>query len=203
MKCRTVIAVVAAAVTSACAIIPEKIAIDDVPDRPVAPVAGAQAVRLTLSASDRRGFYTDRISTKRNYLNMEMARIGAANDVVDLVRGAVERGLREQGFAIGPGGLDVGIELQAFYNDFSRAAMPWMERGEVGFTLKVGTAGGAPLYSHYYDGISVREFFVSTPGNAKESLEKALNRAIREMLEDKALQQVLLSASVKAAGGRS
>jgi uncharacterized lipoprotein YajG len=188
----TVIAVVATVVLSACAIIPEKVRIDYVPDRPVSPVVGAQAVLLTVGASDRRSVYTDRISTKRNYLNMELARIGAANDLVDLVRGAVERGLREQGFAIGPGGLDVGIELQTFYNDFSRAAIPWTERGEVGFTLKVSNAGGALLYSRYYDGVTVREFFISTPTNAKESLEKALNRAIREMLEDKALQQALL-----------
>jgi hypothetical protein len=34
--------------------------------------------------------------------------------------------------------------------------------------------------------------FVSTPGNAKKSIEKALSRAIPEMLEDKALQQTLL-----------
>ena len=91
---RTAIAVVAAILLSACAIIPEKVAVDYVPDGAVTPVAGAKAVLLTVSASDRRTQHADRISTKKNFVGMEMARIAADDDVVDLVRRSVERGLR-------------------------------------------------------------------------------------------------------------
>jgi membrane protease subunit (stomatin/prohibitin family) len=51
------------------------------------------------------------------------------------------------------------------------------------------------LYSRSYDGTAIDSFFVSSASNAQESLQKALTMAIRKMLEDKALQQALLSAA--------
>ena len=51
------------------------------------------------------------------------------------------------------------------------------------------------LYSGSYEGTVTDSFFVSTAGNAKDSLQKALTMAIRKMLEDKTLQQALLSAA--------
>jgi uncharacterized lipoprotein YajG len=196
---RTTVPVVVASLLSACALIPDKVAIDYVPDGPVTPVAGAKAVLLTVNASDRRTQHADRISTKRNFAGMEMARIDSDNDVVDLVRRNVESGLRAQGFAIGPGRLVVSVELQTFYNDFHRGLGAWTETGEVAFTLKVTNAGGTVLYSSSYDGTATDSFFLSTAGNAKASLQKALTLAIRKMLEDQALQQALLSAARSSA----
>jgi uncharacterized lipoprotein YajG len=192
---RTAVAVVVAVLLSACAFMPDKVAIDYVPDGPVTPVAGAKAVLLTVSASDQRLQLADRISTKKNFYGTDMAKIVADNDVVDLVRRSVERGLRAQGFAIGPGRLVVSVELQNFYNEFRRRLGAWTETGEVAFTLKVTNAAGTVLYSGSYDGTAVDSFFLSTASNAKDSLQKALTMAIRKMLEDKALQQALLSAA--------
>ena len=192
---RMAVAVVVAALLSGCAIIPENVAIDYVPDGPVTPVAGARAVLLTVSASDQRTRHGDRVSTKKNFIDMEMASIAADDDVVDLVRRSVERGLRAQGFSIGPGRLVVGVELQTFYNDFRRSLGAWTETGQVAFALKVTNTGGTVLYSGSYDGTVTDSFFLSTAGNAKASLQKALTLAIRKMLEDKALQQALLSAA--------
>lgn len=192
---RTAVAIVVAVLLSACAFMPGTAAIDYVPDGPVTPVAGAKAVLLTVSASDQRMQHADRISTKKSFAGIEMARIVADNDVVDLVRRSVERGLRAQGFAIGPGRLVVSVELQNFYNDFRRRLDSWTEVGEVVFALKVTNAGGTVLYSRSYDGTAIDSFFVSSASNAQESLQKALTMAIRKMLEDKALQQALLSAA--------
>jgi uncharacterized lipoprotein YajG len=192
---RTAVAVVVAVLLSACAVIPGKVAIDYVPDGPVTPVAGAKAVLLTVSASDQRMQHADRISTKKNFYGMDMARIVADNDVVDLVRRSVERGLRAQGFAIGPGRLVVSVELQTFYNDFRRRLDSWTEIGEVTFALKVTNAGGTVLYSGSYEGTAIDSFFVSSASNAQDSLQKALTMAIRKMLEDKALHQALLSSA--------
>src|SRR6478609_6010956 len=112
------IAVVAAGMLSACALSEDKVPVEYVVNTGVAPVPGAQMVSLTVTGADRRTQYTDRISTKKNGYGMEMARIVATNDVVEVVRGGVERELRAQGYAIGPGGLTVIVELQNFYNNF-------------------------------------------------------------------------------------
>src|SRR5690348_14433078 len=96
---RTAAAVLAAGCLSACALSEDKVPVDYIPNTGVAPVAGAQMVSLTVTGADRRSQYTDRISTKKNGYGMEMARIVATNDVVEVVRGGVERELKAQGYA--------------------------------------------------------------------------------------------------------
>ena len=59
-------------------------------------------------------------------------RIVVDTDVADLVRGAVEQGLKAQGFALAAGGLVVTVELQNFYCDFS-----FTISAGVAFTLRV------------------------------------------------------------------
>src|SRR5437763_1934786 len=109
---RAAVAVVAVGLVSACALSEDKVPVDYIPNAGVMPVGGAAAVSLTVTGVDRRAQYVDRIGTKKNGYGMEMARIVATNDVVEVVRGGVERELKAQGYAVGPGGLSVTVELQ-------------------------------------------------------------------------------------------
>src|SRR4051812_40511933 len=67
---RTALAVVATGLLSACAITEDRVPVDYVANAGVIPVAGAEAISLTVSGADRRAQYVDRISTKKNGYGM-------------------------------------------------------------------------------------------------------------------------------------
>jgi uncharacterized lipoprotein len=204
---RAAMAVLAAGMVSACALSEDKVPVDYVANTGVTTVAGAETVSLTVTAADRRSQYTDRISTKKNGYGMEMARIVATNDVVEVVRGGVERELKAQGWAIGPSGLSVTVELQNFYNNFRSGLASGFAVADVAIALKVRNAAGALVYSQLYDASVSTEVFLASGTNAKESLQKALTLTTRKIVDDKALQAALLAAKpaspVRAAGVRS
>ncbi len=191
---RTVIAVVAAGFLSACALSEDKVPVDYIPNTGVAPLVGAEAISLTVTGTDRRTQYVDRISTKKNGYGMEMARIIATNDVVEVVRGGVERELKAQGYAIGPHGLSVTVELQNFYNNFRVGLVSGGAVADVAVAIKVRNAAGTLVYSQLYDASTTNEVFMASGTNAKASLEKALTMTTMKIVEDKALQAALLSA---------
>jgi uncharacterized lipoprotein YajG len=204
---RTAAAVFAAGCLSACALSEDKVPVDYIPNTGVASVAGAQVVSLTVTGADRRSQYTDRISTKKNGYGMEMARIVATNDVVEVVRGGVERELKAQGYAIGPGGLTVIVELQNFYNNFRSGLVQGSAVADVAVAIKVRNAAGSLVYSQLYDATNSIDVMMASGTNAKASLEKALTLTTQKIIEDKALQAALLAAKpappVRAAGARS
>jgi uncharacterized lipoprotein YajG len=191
---RAAIAVFAAGLLSACALSEDKVPIDYIANTGVAPVAGAEAVTLTVTGVDGRTQYTDRISTKKNGYGMEMARIIATNDVVEVVRGGVERELKAQGYVIGPNGLSVTVELQNFYNNFRVGLVQGAAAAEVAISVKVRNAAGGLLYSELYDATASSDVMLASGNNAKESLQKALTLTTQKIVEDKALQAALLSA---------
>ena len=202
---RAAICAVVAGLLSACALSEDKVPVDYIPNTAVTPVGGATAVSLTVTGVDQRTQYVDRIGTKKNGYGMEMARIVATNDVVQLVRGAVERELKAQGFAIGPGGLAVTVELQNFYNNFRLGVANGNAVADVALALKVRNAAGALVYSQLYDATATVEVFLASGANAKDALQKALTLATRKIIEDRALQEALLAArpATRPGGARS
>jgi uncharacterized lipoprotein len=136
---RAAIAIAAAGLLCACALTEDKVPIDYVANTGVTPVSGAEAVSLTVTGLDRRTQYVDRISTKKNGYGMEMARIVATNDVVEVVRGGVEREFKAQGYAVGAGGLSITVELYNFYNNFRIGLVTGGAASDVAVGLKVGT----------------------------------------------------------------
>jgi uncharacterized lipoprotein YajG len=190
---RAAVAVVAAGLLSACALSEDKVPVDYIPNTGVMPVGGAEAVSLTVTGLDRRAQYMDRISTKKNGYGMEMARIVATNDVVEVVRGGVDRELKAQGYAIGPSGLSVTVELQNFYNNFRVGLVSGGAVADVAVAVKVRNAAGALVYSQLYDASITNDVFMASGTNAKEALQKALTVTTKKILEDRALQDALLS----------
>jgi uncharacterized lipoprotein YajG len=191
---RAAVAVIAAGLLSACALSEDKVPVDYIPNTGVMPVGGAEAVSLTVTGLDRRAQYMDRIGTKKNGYGMEMARIVATNDVVEVVRGGVERELKAQGYAIGPSGLSVTVELQNFYNNFRIGLVQGSAVADVALAIKVRNAAGSLVYSQLYDATFSIDVMMASGTNAKESLQKALTLATKKIVEDRALQDALLSA---------
>jgi uncharacterized lipoprotein YajG len=175
----------------------ESVAIAYVPSSAPAAVPGAENVSLSVIAVDKRAQLRDRIGTKRA---VNTARLLAANDVIDLVRSAVEQDFKAEGFVIGSGGLTVTIDVQNFYNDFrSEGAFP-SALANVAFTLRVKDGAGATLYTRFYEGNGkVENVFNQSADTAKVALQQALANAVRQVTEDQALQAVLQSARSKAA----
>jgi len=195
-------AVALAASMSACALTEDRVPIDNVPPEARPPVAGAAAVTLEIKGIDERQQYRDRIGTKKNGYGMEMARITATNDVVEVVRLGVEQGLKAEGFGIGPGNLTVNIELQNFYNNYRVGLVSADAVGEVAFALKVRNAAGTLLYNQLYSVANVYDgVFWMGGANAKASLEKATALVVRQVLDDTALQAALLATVAKPPPG--
>lgn len=203
---RKVAALMAAAFLGACALSEDKVAIDYIPPEGTQVVTGASAVTLEVKGADERPQYRDRVSVKKNMYGMEMARIVATNDVVDLVRSGVEQGLKAEGFAIRSGGLTVGIELQNFYNNFKSGLASGMAVAEVAFALKVRNPAGVLLYTQFYNSTATVDGIVLASGaNAKAALEKAATLAVKSVLDDKALHEALIATGKPkppAAGAR-
>jgi uncharacterized lipoprotein YajG len=187
-------AVLAAALLSACALSEDKVPVDYIPNAGVTPVAGAGMVSLTVTGADGRSQYADRIGTKKNGYGMEMARIVASNDVVEVVRGGVERELKAQGYAVGSGGLSITVELQNFYNNFRLGLVHGSAVADVALAIKVRNAAGGLVYSQLYDATFSTDVMMASGTNARESLQKALTVATKKIVDDKALQEALLSA---------
>jgi len=195
-------AVATAASLSACALSEDKIAIDYIPPEARPPVAGAAAVTLEVRGTDERQQYRDRVSTKKNGYGMEMARITATNDVVEVVRSGVEQGLKAEGFSIGPGNLMVSIELQNFYNNYRVGLVSAEAVAEVAFALKLRNAAGTLLYNRFYSVANTYDgVFWMGGANAKASLEKATTLVVRQVLDDTALHDALMATIAKPTPG--
>lgn len=202
---RTASALVCVGALAACALNEDKVPVDYVsatsPGTGVLP--GAADVAIVLTAIDQRSAYGDRISTKRNGYGMEMARILATNDVVELVRGSLERELTALGFRTGAVGLPVRVELRNFYNNFKVGFFSGDAEAEVAFVLKVTDPPGALLFSHFYSGTGTEAKIQLASGeNAKAALQKALTAAIKAAIEDPALRQALLRTRPGQSPGR-
>ena len=200
---RAIVASAVAWLAAGCAVVEDKVPIDYVSQVGApAPLPGAEDVLITLSARDRRTQLGDRVSTKKNGYGMEMARIVSTNDVVDLVRTSVEREFKAQGFRVGPGGVAVAIELQNFYNNFQLGLVTGAALADVSFGLKVRDATGAQLYARDYSGSAkIDDIMLMSGDNAKAALQKALAAAVKQVVDDVALQQVLLSTRTRSSRG--
>ncbi len=186
-----------------CALTEDKVPIDYVSEVVTpAVIPRADEVTLTFSAQDNRAQFKDRVSNKKNGYGMEMARIVSTNDVVDLVRGSVERELKAQGFRVGSGGVAITIELQNFYNNFQLGLVTGTAVADVSFGLKVRDVSGALLYSRNYSGSEkLDNIMLLTGENAKAALQKALAAAVKQVTDDAALRQALLATLARNSRG--
>jgi uncharacterized lipoprotein len=198
---RLIVAGAAACCLTACnTIIDEKTSIDFVPSSVPGILPGAENVSLSVVAVDKRTQYRDRISSKRTAVGTIVT---PTNDVIDLVRRAVEQEFKAEGFVIGDGGIAVTVEVQNFYTDFPMPGLTMSAAADVALTLRAKNSADVTLYSRFYDGTGkVDPIFNESAANVKIALQQALANAIQQMVEDKALQSALLSARANSSAFR-
>jgi uncharacterized lipoprotein YajG len=157
----------------------------------VAAVPGASQVTLDVVGLDKRMQVKDRIGEFRG----SPLRVVAEKDVPVLVRGAVAGALTDQGFFLASSGLVVTVELLNFY-----CAYEYRAKATVAFALHVDDAAGRTLYTGAYDGASVAggPYSLHPIDQVTTALDQATGEAIKQLIEDKALQRALLSARSRA-----
>lgn len=191
---------------SGCAIIEDNIAVNYVAPPNLSVVEGASAVSVSLSGEDARVANKDRVSTKKNGYGMEMAAIRAKNDVVQLVKSAVEHELTSLGFKVGESNERITISLDTFYNDFKPGFWSGNAVAEVAFTLKAYKSDGRLIYSRSYKGVGMENGIMIYSGdNANAALQKALTNAMSTVIADQDLHRALVdgAAPVTAQGAPS
>jgi uncharacterized lipoprotein YajG len=168
----------------------ERISLSSPAPANVAPVAGADRVSLDVVTQDKRAQFADRVGTVRS----NSKRIVSDGDVADLIRSAVEQGMKAQGFVLAAGGLIVTVELQNFYCDRS-----WSTSASVAFTLRARDNAGRTLYARYYESTG-KEGATLAQGadDCRLAFERAIQSVVKQVIDDKALQTALLSAASKA-----
>lgn len=199
---RNFAALLVASLAGGCALAPETVDINYASRvAGSVPQDGAGAL-VEVRAIDSRLSHRDRIGTKKNGYGVELARITASRSPVELVRDSVQQELKSKGFAIGPGGVILTVELLDFYSDFKPAfVIPTADSAaEVSFTLQVAAPGGGSTFSNTYRGKGTSmDAFVMTPGSARVALEQALADAVQQVAGDANLKTALLTGSASGA----
>jgi uncharacterized lipoprotein len=128
-----VLLAIVAILANGCALTEDYVDIEYIPEAGVSKVDGADFVEVSVKLTDMRTT-KDKVSCKKNGYGMEMAAIISNDDVTTLVANAIEDELRNRGFKITEGSVQVDIELNKFYNDF-----------------KVGSWTGSASIGSYYE----------------------------------------------------
>lgn len=192
---RVVCAILVMAFLSGCAFIEDQISVDYHPPANLEVTQGANNVTVAITAEDSRGINRDRVGSKKNGYGADMAKITATNDVVELVRGAVEHELESLGFKVGPSALTVKVEVESFYNDFKTGFFSGDAVAEVSFNLTVTDPDGKFIYFRTYKGVGKNPNIQMASGdNAKPALEAALTNAMAQFVQDEQMQKALVAA---------
>lgn len=198
---RIVSSLLALVLLGGCALTEDQVAINYMPPPNLTVVNGASSVAVAVSGQDGRASNKDRISSKKNGYGMEMARIVAANDIVELVRAAVERELESLGFKIAATGLPVKVEVQTFYSDFKIGFWSGSAVAEVVFNLTASASDGALVYARSYKGIGIsKNVMIASGSNAQPALQEALTNAMAQLIQDENLQKALVARRGSSSG---
>jgi uncharacterized lipoprotein YajG len=202
---RAIAALSVALLLGACALAPETIDINYASRSTASPAQQGVGNLVELRTIDGRVSHRDRVGTKKNGYGVELARITASRSPLEVVRNSVQQELTARGFAIGPGGAILTIELLDFYSDFKPAfIIPVADSAaEVSFSLQIG-APGTSVFSRIYRGKGTgTDAIVMTPGAARVALEQALAEAMQQVTDDAALRTALASAASGVASSPS
>ncbi len=190
-------AAAAAVALTGCALTTDRIELKYPPQSNVAPVAGANAVRVQVQVSDQRADKA-KVGSKKNGFGMEMAPILATEDVGVTVKRAIEQELQARGFQLGAKDslVNVGAEVVRFYNDHKNGFFAGDAVAEINLAVRVTSPSGAVLYTRNVAAQGLEPNIQLASGdNAKLALDRALVNGMRALFEDQAFIEALLSAT--------
>ncbi len=179
-----VLLAIVAILANGCAFTKDYVDIEYIPEAGVSKVDGADFVEVSVKLTDMRTT-KDKVSCKKNGYGMEMAAIISNDDVTTLVANAIEDELRNRGFKITEGSVQVDIELNKFYNDFKIGFWTGSAASEVIMNVKVKRLDGNINYAKSITGLHTLGGVMLFSGkNTKLSLEVALKDAVSKLMHD-------------------
>lgn len=167
--------------------------IEYVPTASSAAIPGAQNVTLSIVATDKRSGPKNQLSVKKGIVG---AIVYTGNDPVEVIRSAVEREFRAQGFVIGAGGYTLTVDVENFYSDFrANGSMFMSANADVSLAVRVRDPGGLTRYRHVYSDVAqLGPIYNESAEKVKTTLEQALAGTVRQIADDKALHASLLAS---------
>ncbi|SEH25806.1 YajG family lipoprotein [Magnetospirillum fulvum] len=180
---------------SACALTVDSIDVPYQAGANLSVVEGASDAKVQVSGIEGRTVYKDRVSVKKNGYGMEMADIVASNDIPKTIASAVEKELSSLGYAIGPGGSKVEVQVTRFYNDFKIGMFSGDAIADASAIVKVIGPDGKNAFIKHYEAGGIEENIQLTMGsNARQALIKAMRNLVAAIINDKDLQTAIIVA---------
>ena len=168
-----------------CALTKDYVVLSYDPQPNVEKIKRADVVKVKVEISDVRTV-RDKVSNKINGYGMETAPIIAKNDVVDLLKKAIETELRNRGFELADGSVEVLAELTKYYNHFSTGFWSGRSAAVVVMNVQVKKPDNSILYSKTITGEYSHTVQLASGKNAKICLDVALKDAMSKLFADTA-----------------
>ena len=163
----------------------------------VSPIPGANGVSINVQVADQRQDKS-KVSSKKNGYGMEMAPILATEDVALTIRRAIEQELRARGFQLASEAALVQITtgLTRFYNDYKMGFFSGDAVADLNMFVTVKSKNGNLLFAKQViaQGIEPNTQLTSG-GNAKLALDRALENGMKTLFEDQAFLSALVAPS--------
>lgn len=191
------IASIAVASLSGCALTTDQIQLQYVQQQGVSQTPGANNVTVNVQVSDQRQDKS-KVSSKKNGFGIEMAPIIATEDVAITVRKAIEQELRTRGFQLGSNAalVQIAADLTRFYNDHKTGFFAGDAIADLNMSITVKSKNGDLLYSRQVvaQGIEPNTQLMSGE-NARLALNRALENAMKSLFDDQAFLTALVASS--------
>ncbi|WP_417836291.1 YajG family lipoprotein [Thalassospira tepidiphila] len=192
---RTLLVIYAGILLSGCALTVDEIDVPYQGKANISVVDGADQIKVSVSNTDNRTVYKDRVSSKKNGYGMEMAAIIATNDVSETFRDAVAFELESLGFqVVEDGDADLNVGLVRFYNDFKIGMFAGDAVADGLINIVVKDKSGDLIFSKSYEGGAIEaDIQLASGSNARLALIGAMADIVSKIANDKDLHQSLLS----------
>ncbi len=165
-----------------CAFTTETIHIDYPAPVSVEKVKGAESIKVKVEVKDLRPNPTREVAKKINGFGAETAPIFNDEDVLPLVKRAVEAELRARGYDLEGGKVPLQIELLTFVHRYNSGFFSGDSQAEVSLLVRIRDAQGREVYTDTVMDAFKHAAGVFGGGNVKQAYEQALPGAIRKLM---------------------
>lgn len=173
--------VVLVLLTSGCAFTVDRIDLAYTPQANVQKMDGASGIAVEVMVKDVRP-QTDRVSAKG--VAAQAAPIVSNQDVAKVVKEAIEAELSQRGYTSSPGNVRITCDLSNFWTSWQMGFWAGKAHGSCQLSVKVRDKNGTIVFSEIVNGESTKDGIQITSGaNAKETLEAALQDAMKKLFQ--------------------
>lgn len=169
-----------------CALTRDHILLNYEPMIEINKIPGAEKTEIYVAVDDKRP-NKDRVGCKINGFGMQMASIVCDNQVDELVREALLKELANRGFVLSPQDPQILVEVvvEEMVNRFKLGFWSGKGLSETNLAIKIQNADGSIKYNKTVAGKGdIRNVQLTTGKNAKIALERSLQHAVKQVVED-------------------